>query len=219
MTKPLTELNAIQQGFHQRLRQTHIVQTIFAEKLKRGDYIRYLIDAHYYASFSPKVMRLAAERCEPDYPALSMYLLHHAEEETGHDEWARQDLLELGLSAADIQARRPSPACSAMVGYVHFLAGTANPVSLFGWMYVLEAMGDNLGPTLATLIRRQAGVPESALRFVAGHAASDQDHCADLKQQIEQLIQHDADYQDICYAAQVVSDLYTGILQAAGREA
>lgn len=218
MERSIADLNSIQQKFYDGVKNTSLVQSIFAGRMNRRGYIRFLIDAHYYAQHSPKVMTIAGERCRGKHPELAEYLFHHSGEETGHDEWARLDLRDLGMSAEEISLARPSVSASALVGYTHYLAAVGNPVALYGWMYVLEALGDNLGPSLASLIRDQLGIEGDGLRFIAGHAASDHGHAADLAHQLKHHVRSDADYDDICYAARVVSRLYTGILQEAEQE-
>ena len=87
---------------------------------------------------------LAGTRCVLSHPPLAQYLLHHAQEELGHDQWALQDLAALGVSEAKARKSRPVPACAAMVGFEYYIAGYGNPVALFGWLYVLEAMANGV---------------------------------------------------------------------------
>ena len=75
--------------------------------------------------------------------------MHHADEELGHEQWALDDLAVLGVPAQLVRASRPVPACAAMIGYEYYIAAHANPVALFGWLYTLEAMGDDLGSRIA----------------------------------------------------------------------
>ena len=44
----------------------------------------------------------------------------------------------------------------------------ANPVGLFGWLYVLEAMGDDLGGMVAKALGNALQL-DSGLKFLAGH--------------------------------------------------
>ena len=118
-------------------------------------------------------------------------------------------------------ALRPVPACAAMVGYVHFLAGHANPVALFGWMYILEAVGNDLG----TIVGKQlasglggAGGGKGPVRFVAGHGIADTDHTAELAEQIGAHVKTEADRADVAEAATVVADLYLRMFREIGGE-
>ena len=186
----------------------------------RGDlevYKRYLINVYKYAQHSAKIIAMAAARCINSHPELGKYLLHHSEEEEGHDKWALADLEELGTSKGKADEAYPVPACSALVGYTHYLAGHANPVSLFGWLYVLEAMGDDLGGPIAEKLNKNLGLENRAIRFVKGHGINDVEHTADITEQIKTHIKRQEDMQDIQHAAEVVGDLYIRMFEEIGK--
>jgi pyrroloquinoline quinone (PQQ) biosynthesis protein C len=178
-------------------------------------YARYLTNAFHYAGHSPKVMAIAAARCLDAHPELAAYLLHHADEERGHDAWALADLADLGVGEAATRAAAPVPSCAAMIGYVHYVAGVANPVGLFGWMYVLEAVGEDLGTRLAEHLKA-AGPPGLRHRFVAGHGLADVGHTHEIAEQIERHVRADADRRDVDRVADVVGVLYVRMFQEIG---
>jgi len=213
----MKELLAIREQVDEELRATRIVSGILSGQFELPTYACYLTNTRYYAQFSPVVMALGAARCAASHPALSVYLLRHAAEEHGHDAWALADLADLGVPEAEALAATPVPACAALVGYVHFLAGHANPVALFGWMYVLEAVGNDLGTIAGEhLARALAGSP--AVRFVAGHGVADTDHAAELTEQIERHVTAARDRADVLDAARVVADLYLRMFHEIGGE-
>lgn len=152
-------------------------------------YVRYLQRiAHQYAPHSPVVMALAASRCKDSHPELARYLLHHAGEEKGHNEWALKDLQALRVPEKDVQATRPVPSCAAMIGYTYYVAGYANPIGLFGWMYILEAVGSDLGEEAATNLKQKLRLTDEAIRFVGGHGQADQVHTREIADQIEKHV-------------------------------
>jgi heme oxygenase len=218
----MQELLAIRKRVYDELCATRIVRGVLDGKPDLAAYKRYLANAHWYAQFSPVVMALGASRCSASHPALSAYLLHHAADEQGHDAWALADLADLGVPRDEALALRPVPACAAMVGYVHFLAGHANPVALFGWMYVLEAVGNDLGTIvgkqLASGIGGGGGGGKGPVRFVAGHGIADTDHTAELAEQIAAHVKTPADRADVVEAATVVADLYLRMFREIGGE-
>ncbi len=122
-----------------------------------------------------------------DSRVYACYLLHRAREELGHDQWALDDLAAMGIGEAEMRASRPVPACAAMVGYEHYIAMHANPVGLFGWMYILEAMGDNLGFLASDSITDTEGLT-GGVKFLAGHGEADADHTVDLTEQITENV-------------------------------
>lgn len=186
----------------------------------RGDpkfYARYLTNVWHYAQHSATVIGLAGTRCVLSHPPLAQYLLHHALEELGHEQWALDDLKALGVTEAEVRKTRPVPACASMIGYEYYIAGHANPVALFGWLYVLEAMGDDLGHIVAEGFTEGLDLP-GGVKFLAGHGEADEEHTRDIIEQIETNIEG-ADLDDVHHVADVVADIYTRMFQeiAAGR--
>jgi pyrroloquinoline quinone (PQQ) biosynthesis protein C len=176
-------------------------------------YRAYLQNVFHYASHSAEVIALAGSRCVRSHPEASRYLLHHAEEEMGHELWALDDLKALGVEEAAIRASRPVPACAAMIAFEYYVAGKANPVGLFGWLYVLEAMGDDLGERVAAGLRGKVDASRRGISFVAGHGVADHEHTADLTKVISQHLRAPQDVADVNHVADVIADLYVRIFQ------
>src|SRR5690349_17426730 len=107
-------LETIRQQVFTELRDTKILKSLFSGVLDTAMYSRYLINAYHYAQYSPKVMALGASRCVNTHPELASYLLHHADEERGHEAWALEDLRDLNVSEAYARAAKPVPACASM---------------------------------------------------------------------------------------------------------
>lgn len=218
----MEQLLSTRRHVYDELCSTRIVRGVLDGKPDLAAYRRYLANARWYAQFSPVVMALGAARCNASHPELSTYLLHHAADEQGHDAWALADLADLGVSREEALALRPVPSCAALVGYVHFLAAHANPVALFGWMYILEAVGNDLGTIvgkqLASGIGGGRGGGKGPVRFVAGHGIADTDHTAELTEQIAQHVKSPQDRADVAEAATVVADLYLRMFREIGGE-
>src|SRR4051794_140767 len=103
------ELQTLRENIRLALMDTRIVKTLFSGAFDSAGYTRYLQNVYCYAQHSPVVMAMAAARCTGSHPELSAYLLHHAQEELGHDRWAFDDLRDLGLSEDEILALLPTP--------------------------------------------------------------------------------------------------------------
>jgi pyrroloquinoline quinone (PQQ) biosynthesis protein C len=171
-------------------------------------YARYLTNVFHYACHSAEVIALAGARCARSHAELSRYLLHHAEEEMGHELWALEDLAALGVDVAQVRDTRPVPACAAMIAFEYYVAGRTNPVGLFGWLYVLEALGDDLGKRVAAGLHGALGSTNRGIKFVAGHGVADHDHTADLTRVISTHIIAREDVADVNHVADVSADLY-----------
>jgi pyrroloquinoline quinone (PQQ) biosynthesis protein C len=206
MLSRMEHLRQVRERVRRGLQQTALVRDALAGSFDGTRYARYLTNAFHYAGHSPKVMAIAAARCMDTHPELAAYLLHHADEERGHDQWALADLQDLGVDEALVRAAAPVPSCSAMIGFVHYVAGVANPVGLFGWMYVLEAVGEDLGTALGEKLKSAAGGLRH--RFVAGHGIADVGHTHEITEQIEKHVRSEGDRRDVDRVADVVAELY-----------
>ena len=200
------------------LATTRIVRDVLDGKPNRDHYVRYLETARWYAQYSPVLMGLASSRMIRSHPELGRYLLEHGRDEEGHDAWALEDLVELGVDAGSAIAAPPVPSCAALVGFVHFLAGHDNPVGVYGWMYVLEAVGDDLGTEVGRLLDEGLGLGGKAIRFVAGHGVADHEHTAELTEMIGRHVRAPEDVEAVDRAAGVVADLYVRMFREVGQE-
>lgn len=190
------------------------IADVIARKPDATLYTRYLTNVWHYAQHSATVIGLAGSRCVLSHPSLAQYLLGHALEELGHDQWALNDLGVLGVSEADVRKTRPTPACAAMIGYEYYIAGYGNPVGLFGWLYVLEAMGDDLGHIVADGFKEGLSLP-NGVSFLAGHGEADVEHTRDIIEQIKNHIKG-ADLEEVCHVANVVADIYIRLFHEIG---
>jgi len=195
---------------------TPAVQGVLSGEPNPVVYGRYLTNVWHYAQHSSIVIGHAAARCVPDNPKLADYLFHHAREELGHDVWALQDMEALGMNIDDVRKSRPVPSCAAMVGFEYFTASHANPVGLFGWLYVLEAMGDDLGQVVSERIAQGLKLPDG-VKFLKGHGEADVAHTKDLTEQIQTNIDSQ-DIDDVYHVADVMADLYVRIFREIGEE-
>ena len=214
----MKELLEIRKQVADGMRQSASIQPFLEGGGSLETYKRYLLNVYQYSRHSAKVIAMAAARCMKDHSRLGLYLLHHSAEEEGHDKWALQDLAELGVPEDTARNTYAVPACAAMVGYTHYLAGYANPVSIFGWLYVLEAMGDDLGSSIAQLLDQNLKLEGKSIRFVAGHGVNDIAHTAVITKQLQQHVTDNQDMSDIIHAAEVVGGLYVQMFDQIGQD-
>ena len=190
------------------------VADVLAGNPDPGLYVRYLMNVWHYARHSATVIALAGARCVDADPKLAAYLMRHAEEELGHDQWALDDLAAFGVGEETVRESRPVPACAAMIGYEYYTAGHANPVGLFGWLYVLEAMGDDLGGLVSERLSGGLDLPDG-VKFLAGHGVADEEHTREITEQITDNVRA-ADLPEIHFVAEVVGDLYVRMFEEIG---
>lgn len=217
-TDPMAVLRETRAQTMAELAGCRIVAEALTGHSKREDYVAYLTNVYHYARFSPVIMAAAAARSVQTRPELALYLLRHAAEEQGHDAWALEDLQKLGVGESEVASTRPTPCCAALVGYVHDLATTGNPIATFGWMYILEAVGADIGTAAGSKLGDAHGDADDPVKFVAGHGEADTDHTVEIEEQIRLHLKDGQDREDVCETARVVSHLYTTMFRQIGGE-
>jgi len=212
------ELDPIREHTCERIRQTPFVTALLAADLPLSLYAHYLTNVYHYACHSARVIGAAGARCTRSHPMLARYLLAHATEEMGHEDWARQDLRELGVDAAALDASRPVPACTAMIAFEYYVSMHANPVALFGWMFTLEALGDDLAHAAASQLAHVIGKGARGIGFLEGHGHADHTHIREITDHLQQHLTSPKDRRDVSDAARLSADLYVAMLEQIGRE-
>jgi len=131
-----------------------------------------------------RVARLKASASGIDSP-LADYLSHHVTEEASHDEWLLDDMEALGHKRNDILSRVPPAAVAEMVGAQYYWLHHAHPVSLLGYIAVLEGDPPRENELEAAAIR--TGLPHEAFRTFISHAKLDPHHKQELDDFIDSL--------------------------------
>jgi Iron-containing redox enzyme len=122
---------------------------------------------------------------DPVAAGLVDYLRRHAEEEQGHDEWLLQDLQSVGVASAELLSRPPSGAVAALVGVQYYWVLHYHPVSVLGYLMVLE--GNPPDRRRLQDLQRRSGLPPSAFRTMLAHADLDIGHAAELDNLLDRL--------------------------------
>ncbi len=209
------ELRAMQEQVSGRIMSTQIVQRLTQGNITRDQYRAYMSDVYCYALHSAQVIALAGTRLVLTHPPLAEYLFRHAGEELGHDQWAASDLADLGMSPGDIRAIVPSSPCARMIGLEYYYAAHANPVGLFGWMFVLESLGGKIGGRIAQAVDQALQLNGKGIYFLGGHGEADTHHSEDLFTVISENVRSAEDRAAFLYMAREAEDLYCGMLDNA----
>lgn len=207
----MNHLIAIRRSLFAVIKATPAVRSLVGGHPNLETYKAYLTNVWHYTRHSAAVIGLAGIRCASVNPTLANYLFRHAQQKLGQEQWAAEDLATLGVTENDLLGSKALPSCAAMIGYEYYVAGHGNPVSLFGCLYMLEAMSEDFTPTISAHLSR-AFSPSIGVRFVRAHAMTDELHTWDLAEQIMTHISP-IDVQEINYVADVVGQLYLGIFE------
>ena len=154
-------------------------------------FLEFLFMMHSVIRSSVSLINAAAESAEgraetdPVCRKVAAYYRLHAREEMHHDDWLLEDLTSMGMERAEVLRRLPSPAVASLVGAQYYWALHVHPVSLLGYLAVLEGNP----PSLKQLgeLRTKRGIPAKGLRTMVKHARLDPHHRDEIFAQIDEL--------------------------------
>lgn len=209
------DLRALQKQAIGRLMDTKIVKNLTQGTFTIEQYRTYISDVYSYALHSSQVIALAGSRLVISHPPLAQYLFRHAWEELDHDQWAAADLADLGLSPLEIKRIVPSSPCIRMIGFEYYYAAHANPIGLFGWMFVLESLGGKSAAGISKAIDQALKLNGKATYFLRGHGDADAQHSEDLCALIDDGITSPDDLETFLYTVAESESLYCDILNHA----
>jgi hypothetical protein len=116
---------------------------------------------------------------------LAEYLSRHIPEEVHHDDWLLNDLEVLGLEREQIRQRIASPTSAALVGVQYYWIFHAHPVSLLGYLAVLE--GEPPSRVFLREIITRTRLPENAFTTYMRHSDLDRQHRDDLYDALDRM--------------------------------
>jgi hypothetical protein len=148
----------------------------------------FLVQLHRVMKGGIDLMRIARDRAlampgDPVAAIVAEYLEQHILEEKDHDAWLLDDIGTLGISPDDVDHATPLAAVVSLLGSQYFWALNIHPVTVFGYLIVLEGKP----PVAAELetIRLRTGLPATAFRCLHEHADNDPHHIADLNRTLD----------------------------------
>ncbi len=136
---------------------------------------------HVVWHFNP-VSAAAASRLGDAHKQVRYFLYEHMHEESGHEEWVRNDLQAVGVEPAAVEAHEASPFTRALVGYNYYAAERRHPASVLGMLYTLEVIASVYGGPFASAIKESLLLEgERGVSFINSHATMDAEHMAELR--------------------------------------
>jgi pyrroloquinoline quinone (PQQ) biosynthesis protein C len=204
-----------------RLRRSPFVEELLAGPRARELYRAYLREAYHYVRLTSGMTPLAARRMDPSLLELRQWILHHSAEEMGHELMARDDLADLGLPGAELDASRPLPGTLAWVHFFHFQVCARPPFAALGVLFFLEGMAAGLASAVAATVARALAPGErQAVRFFQEHGELDQRHVSEQRELLRRFCLDPADQElvadTVAQAAHVKRFMLDSLHEAAG---
>jgi|UPI0006906149 hypothetical protein len=150
----------------------------------------FLVQLHRVMQAGLHLMQTARDRAltftdDPVSRIVAPYLDQHILEEKDHDDWLLDDIGTLGITPAEVASTAPVPSVVSLLGAQYFWALHIHPVTVFGYLIVLEGY-----PPLAEqleAIRKRTRLPATAFRCLIAHADNDPHHIADLNRTLDSM--------------------------------
>lgn len=135
------------------------------------------------------------DNTDPLAAPLIDYMEHHIPEEDGHDEWALQDLEEMGVTRTQAKLAIPSTNIATLIGSQYYWIRHYHPVAFMGYLACLEVNH----PTVEFVeqLITNSGLPEKAFSSLMHHAKVDVHHKQDIINVINSLELTESQYQII----------------------
>jgi hypothetical protein len=159
---------------HPRLRELFAQLLLTTHSISRATIP--LMEAAYSVS-------CAQSDSDPVAACVAEYLSRHIPEELHHDEWLLEDLEVLGLKREQALEHLPSLTAAALVGAQYYWLYHVHPVSLLGYLAVLE--GEPPSTQFLEEVVAKSGLPAKALRTYFKHADLDPQHRDDLNDALD----------------------------------
>jgi pyrroloquinoline quinone (PQQ) biosynthesis protein C len=196
MTAFLDKLDTHLEASVARIRASPFVQEIMDGPRARELYCAYLREAYHFVRLTSGFTPLAARRMDPNLLELRQWILTHSAEEMGHELMARDDLADLGMPAAELEASEPSPGTWAWVHFFHYQVSVRPPFAALGVLYFLEGMAAAIAPGVAAAVGKALAPEErQAVRFFQEHGELDQKHVSEQRELIARYCEDPADQQ------------------------
>ncbi len=169
--------------------ETHpVVLDAVAQGMTVERYRHLLLELYHVVWHFNPVSAAAASRLADTHRQVRYFLYQHMQEESGHEEWVRNDLQAVGVEAQATEAHEPSAYTRALVGYNYWAADRRHPCSVLGMLYTLEVIASVYGGPFASAIKESLLLEgERGVSFINSHATMDAEHMADLRKILNTL--------------------------------
>jgi hypothetical protein len=135
------------------------------------NYGNWLAQTFYYVSHSTRVLTAAAARFDTRFDEQHIQLVQHAKEERSHEKIARGDLLALGRKLEDFPEMG---ATKALYRNAYYLIDRVHPMSIYGYVALLEILSVKRGPALLKEAEEEFGT--NCIRYLKLHTEDDVEH-------------------------------------------
>lgn len=175
------ELALVWEDFHKRVQATEIGTKIDSKTATVEDYKRLLINLRQQVIEGGRWIALAASSMSaPLFPIRSALITHAA---TEHKDFLmlERNYCALGGTQEEIQTQPKNIGSEAFSAYMFHEAAKADPLNLFGAMFIIEGMGSAQAGLWAKNLQDSLDLSLDQVSFLAYHGENDDSHYETLR--------------------------------------
>lgn len=166
-----------------------------AGQVSQNQIASYLFKLGELVKQTPAHLAVAIRTCQgTDQNELGAHLEQKLREETGHEQWALNDIKSLQFQATLDQNGPRSTAVRAFVEWI-FEQAASNMLIYNSYIYSVESITVYLGPRVLALMEAKAGVNRDQASVIAHHVELDVQHTAEMIPWMERLMNNRVDEQ------------------------
>jgi hypothetical protein len=172
------------------IRPYQVLYTLKWENLlnrkQRDGWMQYFLQSYLTTRAAEALLNFAAEQAtlrNEDLVPFINWAKIHAQEEKDHHKWYLDDLLAIGFCQPEVENIIADDIVLELLGVQFALIATAHPVSILGYVFVLE--GYISKPQAIYELAQRFSIPDEGLRTIIHHAEIDQEHRKPISELID----------------------------------
>ncbi len=178
------------------LAKSNFVQAVLAGEFDKRLYAIYLIETYHYTLHNARNQALVGVRGKSLTPDYMRFCFKHAQEETGHELMALNDLFALGLEKSTFGLPEPLPATETLIAYLYWVSVTGNPLRRLGYSFWAENCYGYIDPVIKKM-QTVLGLEPKQMSFLVAHAKIDEVHAAEVQRLILKNCKDEKDWRDL----------------------
>ncbi|MFT3940320.1 iron-containing redox enzyme family protein [Rhodopseudomonas sp.] len=182
--------------------------------MTRGEYLAYLRETYHMVRHTPRMLALAAAKCDDDRRCLRDWFIEQATDENNHDQFCIKDIRHMGEDPTDVLGGAPLQGEWALVCQNYFMATYGNPAGILGVASITEGLGATTAGGTADLLIARYRYSSDCVTFLRSHSDFELHNLEETKRAIDELVTGPQDVEaiiqgrrmTIIYCAQMFSD-------------
>ena len=183
--------------YDKHLGQHAMMEHVLGGHLTRGEYAAYLRETYHMVRHTPRMLALAAARCEDDRRGLRDWFITQTEEENNHDLFCIKDLKNMGYNHSDVLTGQPCSGAWALVCQNYFMTTYGNPAGILGVASITEGLGASIAGSMSNMLVSEYGYDTKTVTFMKSHSGFDAKHLEETIDAVNNLISTEQEYEAV----------------------